>query len=460
MREGLQKIVSTDETIVAISTPPGRAAIGVIRISGAAALEITERLFRTGSREATVHRQVRLGHWCDAEGNRLDQVMVTAASGPHTYTGENLVEVSAHGNPVVLRSIVQSIIDVGARLAGPGEFTLRAVVNGKMDLIQAEAVRDFVEAQTEQQARIALRQIRGAGAKCLAPLKDELVDLIAHLEAGIDFAEDDVDIPGNALVMSRIDSLSGALSHIQNSFGYGRILTQGAKLALVGKPNVGKSSLFNRLLASNRSIVTDVPGTTRDVIAEVMDLDGIPMRLMDTAGWRDSVDQIERIGVDRSRETLADADLVLVVLDGSRSLDSEDGEVLDQAAAVRHVVVVNKSDLPRALELQRNGQRTISVSAVTGFGLEELRSAIRDLLLDRNPELIEDFVVTTARQNEAVAQSVEALKNAANAVKAGVPHEMVLLDLYGGLAALNELTGDVSTDDILGLIFASFCIGK
>ena len=459
MREGLQKIVSSDETIVAISTPAGRAAIGVIRISGAAALEIAEALFQAASPSGG-RRRVRLGHWCEKDGNRLDQVIVTAGAGPHTYTGENLVEISAHGNPVVLRSIVQSITNAGARLATPGEFTLRAVLNGKMDLIQAEAVRDFVEAQTEHQARVALRQMRGAGAKRLTPLKDKLVDLIAHLEAGIDFAEDDVDVPANALVASRIDLVTRALIEIQSSFGYGRILTKGAKLALVGKPNVGKSSLFNRLLASNRSIVTDVPGTTRDVIAEVVDLDGIPIRLMDTAGWRDSADEVERIGVDRSRETLADADLVLVVLDGARPLDSEDDQVLDQAAAVPHVVVVNKSDLPRALELTRNGGRTISVSARTGSGLEELRYAIRDLLLDRSPEVTEDFVLTTSRQSEAVACSVEALKNASLAVATGVPHEMVLLDLYEGLAALNELTGDVATDDILGRIFSTFCIGK
>jgi tRNA modification GTPase len=460
MREGLQKIVSTDETIVAISTAAGRAAIGVIRVSGSAALEIAKRLFRASTQAATADRQVRLGHWCDDEGNCLDQVMLMTGSAPHTYTGENLVEISAHGNPVVLWSIVQSIVNSGARLAGPGEFTLRAVVNGKIDLIQAEAVRDFVEAQTEHQARIALRQIEGAGAKRLGPVKGELVDLIAHLEAGIDFAEDDVEVPASGLVGTRIDSLSGVLGRIQNSFGYGRILTEGAKLAVVGKPNVGKSSLFNCLLSNNRSIVTDIPGTTRDVVAEVMDFEGIPLRLMDTAGLRDTADEIERIGVDRSRETLVDADIALVVLDGSRLLHSDDYEVLEQATAVPHLVVINKSDLPRAFEAPRSGLQTISVSALTGSGLDELRGAIRDLLLDDNPELVDDFVLTTSRQNEAVARSIAALERASIAVKTGVPHEMVLLDLYEALAALNELTGDVATDDILGRIFSTFCIGK
>ncbi len=458
MLEGLHKIISSDETIVAISTAQSRSAIGVIRISGCQAVEIARRLFK-GS-QALEHRQVRVGKWHEPSGEILDEVVVTLARHPHSYTGEDLIEISAHGNPLTLNRLVKSIIDSGARPAAPGEFTLRAVTNGKMDLIQAEAVGKFVEAQTEQQARTALRQLEGAGAKRIHPIKQALLDIIARLEAGIDFAEDDVDVPDGEAVFARTNSISASLTTIQESFGYGRILMEGVRVTILGKPNVGKSSIFNRLLQSERAIVTDVPGTTRDVLAEVVNLDGIPLRLMDTAGLRETSDKVEQIGVIRSLESVAGADLALIVLDGSRPLDRDDEEVLKQAATIPNIVVINKSDLPQALQSCRNGSVMVRVSALTSCGMDDLRRAILDFLMERHSDLTEDFVLTSARQNEALSKAITSLNNASNASQSGVPHEMLLLDLYGALAALYELTGEVVTEDILDRIFSTFCIGK
>ncbi len=462
MREGLQRIVSGNETIVAISTPLGRSGIGVIRLSGSAAVSITRQFFKSNSAQSKfVHRQATVGTWEWPAGERLDEVVVTFFQAPHSYTGEDVIEISGHGNPLILARIVESTLSAGARIATPGEFTLRAVAHGKMDLIQAEAVREFIDAQTEQQARTALRQLEGALSRRIRPVKDRLVDVIAHLEAGIDFAEDDVDVPENTSLAEQIRPLAAALQHLQETFSYGKILSAGVRVAILGKRNVAKSRQVNRLLASERAIVTDIPGTTRDVLTETISVDGVPLRFADTAGVRQSEDRVESIGVSRTFETLADADLALVVLDGSGRLDQDDRQVLAKAEAVRHLIIINKRDLPQALELgSLNGSPRVHLSATTGEGLEELWRAIRNFLGNERTDLSDDSVLTSARQNDAILKSIAALHKAGAALDKKVPHEMVLLDLYEGLAALDELTGEVVTDDILDRIFSTFCIGK
>src|SRR5437867_3942186 len=319
MREGLQKIVPSNDTIVAIATPPGRSGIGVVRISGSDARAMAARFLRT--RQDLVHRCAVVGTWLDEEGAVVDEVVATFFATPHSYTGEDVLEVSAHGNPFILSGIVAIVQKAGARLAAPGEFTLRAVSNRKMDLIQAEAVRDFINAQTDAQARTALRQLGGALSKRIGPVKERLVDVIAEMEAGIDFADDDIEPPDDAKLTSRVRDISVDLRELQKTYGYGKLLASGIRLAILGKPNVGKSSLFNRLVAADRAIVTEIPGTTRDVLAETTNLDGIPLRFFDTAGLRETSDLVEQMGVTRSLETLCEADLVLAVLDGSRALD-------------------------------------------------------------------------------------------------------------------------------------------
>ncbi len=462
MQEGLHKIVSSEETIVAISTPLGHSGLGVLRMSGSQVLAIGRRFFQAHSEPGEFHhREATVGRWLDGRGEEIDEVVITFFRAPHSYTGEDILEISAHGNPIILSRILESARTAGARVAAPGEFTLRAVANRKMDLIQAEAVRDFIESQTEQQARMALRQIEGSLSKRIRPAKTKLIDIIAHLEAGIDFDEDDVDVAQNTVVLERLRPVSEDLAALCESFGFGKILSKGLRLAILGKPNVGKSSLFNRLVAAERAIVTDIPGTTRDVLKETIDIDGVPLWLADTAGVRETSDQVETIGVARAFETLSEADLGLVVLDGSAAMDDDDRLVLEKAARIPHIVVINKSDLqPQIDPAGLNGARRVQVSAKSGDGLPDLHEAIRSFLLSPKTHLADDLVLTNERQYEAILKSTDALKTAADALRTNVPHEMVLLDLYRALGALDELTGEVVTDDILGRIFSTFCIGK
>jgi tRNA modification GTPase len=462
MLEGLHKIVSDDETIVAISTPLGQSGIGVIRISGRHCQSIAGRLFKPNIPNSELqHRTVLVGTWHDHQSEEIDQVVLTFFQGPHSYTGEDVLEVSAHGNPMTLQRIVDSARQAGSRLAGPGEFTLRAVANGKMDLIQAEAVKAFIEAQTECQAKTALRQMDGAIAKHVRPIKETLVDVIAHLEAAIDFADDDIDVPANGPIANRIYSQCEELVRLRDTFGYGKLLAKGVRLTILGKPNVGKSSVFNRLVAAERAIVTDVPGTTRDVLTETISLDGVPLCFVDTAGVRHTTDQVESIGVIRTFEALAETDLALVVLDGSRPLDDNDRQVLEKAGNVPHLIVINKIDLNQVIQTQElNGAIRVSVSARTGFGFEEFQNALKAVLLSQKTSLANELVLTNVRQYDAVTNATTALIAAGNALRESVPHEMVLLDLYRALSALDELTGDVVTEDILGRIFSTFCIGK
>jgi tRNA modification GTPase len=462
MREALQRVVSSDETIVAISTPFGRSGIGVIRLSGPAAISITQKFFNARSAGTSLEpRRAIVGTWTTPSGECLDEVVVTLFHAPHSYSGEDVVEISAHGNPLSLGRIVETTRTGGARIATPGEFTLRAVAHGKMDLIQAEAVREFIDAQTEQQARTALRQMEGSLSHRIHPVKDKLVDVIAQLEAGIDFAEDDVDVPENSSIAGEIQPLASQLETLQQTFGYGKILSEGLRIAILGKPNVGKSSLFNRLVASERAIVTDIPGTTRDVLTETISLDGVPLRFADTAGVRQSQDRVESIGVSRTFETLADADLALIVFDGAVKLDDDDRRVLAKSEGVRHLVVINKKDLPQILdETILNGTPRVRLSAATGEGIDELWSAIRNTISNQHTDLSDDFVLTSSRQNEAILKAIETLHRACDALEKNVPHEMVLLDLYESLSALDELTGEIVTDDILDRIFSTFCIGK
>jgi tRNA modification GTPase len=462
MREGLHKIVSDDETIVAISTPPGHSGLGIVRMSGSKCLDVVGRFFKPHSQNWHLQPRVAtVGVWSDVNGEPIDHVLVTWFRAPQSYTGEDVLEISAHGNPLSLRRLVDCAQQAEVRLAAPGEFTLRAVAHGKMDLVQAEAVREFIEAQTEQQAKSALRQLEGTLSKRIAPIKHALVDLVAHLEAGIDFAEDDVDTPSASWVAARVQPVLDQLNSLKDSFGYGKILSKGLKLTILGKPNVGKSSVFNRILSAERAIVTNIPGTTRDVLTETLNLDGVPLCFADTAGIRDTRDEVERIGVARTIETVGESDFALVVLDGSRAMDVHDARALELAKRIPHLTVVNKNDLQQVIDgTEFNGEPPVSVSAKTGQGFEDLLANLREFISSRRADSSDDLILTNARHHQAVASAATALAAAGRAVESGVPHEMVLLDLYQSLTALNELTGEVVSDDILDRIFSSFCIGK
>ena len=447
------------ETIVAISTPPGRGGIGIVRLSGPQALNIAQTLVRV--KNPLEPARARFAAIPDPEtAEPIDEAIVTYFARPHSSTGEDLVEIAAHGSPVVLEMLVRLALRAGARLARPGEFTERAFLAGRIDLTQAEAVRDLIEAQTLYQARIAAEQMGGALSRRVQPAKQNLVELIALLEAGIDFAEDDVEITPDHEIVTRIDTIAGALALLARSFEHGRLVHAGLRLAIVGRPNVGKSSLFNRLLERERAIVTASPGTTRDLVTERLSLGGIPVELVDTAGLREAHDEAEALGIVKSREALAEADVVLVVLDASVPLREDEQELIASLAGRRALIVRNKSDLdPGAEAAPELPLSAIATSALTGEGLPALRDALADQV--RNPAgESESGILTSLRHLEAVQGALAALAEAHSAVAAATPHEMLLLDLYTALRHLDSLTGETTADDILNRIFSTFCIGK
>ena len=449
--------MNLDDTIVAISTPPGRGGIGVVRLSGAAARPIAEPLLKQ-RRELEPGRATFSELIDPATGERIDEVVVTFFAKPHSYTTDDLIEISAHGSPVVLRHIVELALERGARLAEPGEFTMRAFLNGRIDLTQAEAVRDLIDSQTLYQAKVAAQQLEGALSKRIQPIKHKLVELIALMEAGVDFAEDDVPVLASDLILVRIAEVRDGLGALQRSFSYGKLVHEGLTLAIVGRPNVGKSSLFNRLVERERAIVTATPGTTRDLVSETVAIGGIPVKLVDTAGIRQALDEAESIGIRKSMEALADADMVLVVLDASQPLHQEDEELLKQVENRTALVVANKIDMcGKDIPVRPH---VIATSAATGQGIAGLRDEILKRIAGDSGAQAEAGFLTNMRQAALVTQSIASLDAAEASTRAQVPHEMILLDLYGSLRQLDEITGATTADDILNLIFGSFCIGK
>ncbi len=469
--------MNLDDTIIAIATPPGRGGIGVVRFAGPEALAIARPMLRLkheltpGSavfgelvepgcqeRQSTKTGTKALAQ--DGSPSRIDEVVVTYFRKPHSYTTDDIVEISAHGSPVVLRHIVELAQARGARLAEPGEFTMRAYLNGRIDLTQAEAVRDLIDSQTLYQARVAAQQLEGALSRRLQPVKQKLVELIATLEAGIDFAEDDVSVLPNAAILERIAGLRLPLEQLARSFAFGKLVHEGLTLAIVGRPNVGKSSLFNRLVERERAIVTAAPGTTRDLVSETIAIGGIPVRLVDTAGIREALDEAESIGIRRSLEALADADIVLVVLDASQPLESVDLQLIELVTGRPAVLVANKTDLNSQFPMPACQLPAVRTSASTGEGLSELRSEILRQGGGESGSEGESAFLTSIRHQKLVNDSLAGLQAAQVAVDTSVPHEMLLLDLYSALRPLDEITGATTTDDILNLIFSSFCIGK
>jgi tRNA modification GTPase len=470
--------VHLDDTIVAIATPPGRGGIGMVRLSGPEALKIARSMLRL-SHELQAAR-AHFGELIEpATGERIDEIVATFFARPHSYTTDDVVEISCHGSPVVLRHVVEMALAAGARLAEPGEFTMRAFLNGRIDLTQAEAVRDLIEAQTLYQAQVAARQLEGALSNRLQPVKNDLIQLIATLEAGVDFAEDDVAVMPGDKILARIAAVCAPLRELLASFAFGKVVHEGLTLAIVGRPNVGKSSLFNRLMERERAIVTATPGTTRDLISETVSIGGIPVRLVDTAGMREALDEAESMGVRKSMEALADADIVLVVLDASRGEtnplsreeEHQDERLLQLISERQAIVVWNKIDAPDCgwkmdgLPVSGSEQGTprqshavITASALTGAGIDELRSSI--LKLAGGGAQQESGFLTNVRQKQLVTEALAALDRAAAALPIRIPHEMVLLDLYSALRPLDDITGATTADDILNLIFNSFCIGK
>jgi tRNA modification GTPase len=440
---------STSDTIVAVATPPGRGGIGVVRVSGSRAEGITRQLI---ARE----RPLEPRHATYARIAACDQVVATFFPAPHSYTGEDVVEISAHGSPVVLTGIVSAAMTAGARLAEPGEFTLRAFLNGRIDLPQAEAVADLIDAVTPLQARAAFDQLQGTLTEAIGEINASLFDLIARLEASVDFPDEGYHFVGPGELARALDQLVARTSSLVGEGRRGRLVREGLQIVIVGKPNVGKSSLFNALVGTSRAIVTDVPGTTRDLVTEVIDLDGLRVTLVDTAGLRPTENAVEAEGMTRARRAQEVADLLLVVVDGSLPLDQFDEEIVSQITDNKRVIVSNKADLQRD-----SAHDFLPVSARTGVGLDALRARItRALDIESRTD---PPAITNVRHTALVERAHCALSRARSAAGADgetLSEEFVLADLQDARAALEEISGRRTPDDVLAHIFSRFCVGK
>lgn len=449
--------MNLSDTIVAISTPLGSAGLGVVRLSGPRSRAIAEAILRFHGSPRWHSWTSELAELVDEGARVVDQVVVSFFEAPHSYTTEDVVEISCHGAPVVLRFCVQRALAHSARLAEPGEFTLRAYLNGRIDLPQAEAVRDLIDATTLYQARVAAQQMEGSVSRRIRPIKDQMLELIALLEAGIDFAEDDISVAPPEEILRRLTPIQREIERLLASFLTGKLVYQGFTLAIAGRPNVGKSSLFNRLLAQDRAIVTEIPGTTRDTVSEATSLEGVPLKLVDTAGIRESSDRVETLGIERSYQAMADADLTLLVLDLSEDITDADRELVTKLQDRRPLLVGNKSDLERRFDGVAD---LLPVSAVTGAGIAELRELILQRLAPGGLAAPESGSITSLRHERLLRESLEALENARKAVEFQIPHEMLLIDLYAALRPIDAITGATTADDILNRIFSTFCIGK
>jgi tRNA modification GTPase len=453
-----------EDTICALSSAPGRAGIAVVRLSGPDSFSVLGRVFHSSG--STKPRMATVGRIVDPHSRaELDEVIVTCFPAPHSYSGEDIAEISLHGSPVLISALLDCLCAQGARLAGPGEFTLRAFVHNKMDLSQAEAVRDIIEATTLLQAQVAARQRGGELAQGLRSVKGLLLDAIVNLESAVEFEEEDLPLASRDRLAAELDKVQRGLDSWIDSFRRGRILRDGFSLAVVGRPNVGKSSLFNILLSQDRSIVTEVPGTTRDVVSESTNLHGIPVRMVDTAGVRRPADRLEQLGIDRSLAAMADADAILFVVDGSEPPAPEDAELREKLEGSSFIVVMNKVDLPgawpgRIREEFARGHCLVEVSALTGRNIERLREAILRHLFGETGQLREGILITSLRHCRCLEAARQAVEGAAGALRRGLSEEYVLVDLHAGLQHLGEITGETSKEDILGEIFSRFCVGK
>ena len=447
-----------DDTIVALATPLGRSGIGVIRLSGGRSLEIAGKLVGK-SYFSPIPRSAVLEKILEADGGDvIDTALFTFFKSPNSFTGEDVVEISCHGSPVVLRQVIDLCLRNDARMAEPGEFSLRALSNGRMNLAQAEAVRDLIDSQTTAAARQSVRQLEGAFSNELQPLKDDLLNVIIVLESALEFVEDDLPEVQSEKLQTTLRDIAAQTAKLAATYKAGKLIREGLRVALVGRPNVGKSSLFNRLLGQDRAIVTDIAGTTRDQIHERFTIGDIPVSLIDTAGLRETSDTVEKIGVERSRQTMADADLVLVLLDGSEALTDEDRQIISAASRLNHLVVVNKSDLGNAVG-EVEDAKVLRISAKTGEGMAELEEAIV-APFESSADEMSGFLVSDARHHDLLLRCESEISSAVELLNSKASEELVLVGLHNALRYLGQITGETTTEDMLTRIFSTFCIGK
>jgi tRNA modification GTPase len=455
------------DTICALSTPSGRSGLALVRISGSGSFEILSKIFKPNKKNNRINARVAtLGSLVDRQdGSVVDEAIATCFPAPRSYSGEDMVEISMHGNPVLIEALLEMTCRLGARMAEPGEFTFRAFINGRMDLTQAEAVHDIIQATTRRQANIAATQRSGSISTQMRPIKDRLINIIVDLESAVEFAEEDLPLQSRTNTAKELRRLLQNLGEWIASFKRGKILKEGFSLAIVGRPNVGKSSIFNSILALDRSIVNNKPGTTRDLVSEYASIEGIPVRLQDTAGIRHPQDEIEQLGINRSQRAIEDSDFVLLVIDGSCEILDEDWELRKQLDGRKCILAVNKCDLPaKALTPQiekfSGNWPWVSVSAITDCGIDRLRGRMVAEIMGAGAAMQDGFMITSLRQSLCLEEALEYMEKAANSLEEGFSEEFPLADLQISLQKMGEVTGETHVEDLLGMIFSKFCIGK
>lgn len=451
------------ETIAAISTAMGEAGIGIVRMTGNDAIQIGKSVFK-GKAEQIENRKLMYGHIYDGD-KIIDEVLISFMKGPHTYTREDMVEIYCHGGIIPVRKILELLLKSGARLAEAGEYTKRAFLNGRLDLAQAEAVIDIIKSKTDKSFEVSLDQLEGSLTKKIKEIRDILLTMIAHIEVSIDFPDEDAEV---ATIKDLEDSAMEVKEKIRallSTSDRGRILRDGLNTVILGKPNVGKSSLLNAVLRENRAIVTDIPGTTRDIIEEYVNIDGIPLKIVDTAGIRETSDIVEQIGVDRAKKTVQEADLIIAIFDISRELSDEDHEILDLIKDKKTIILLNKTDLPKVYDESYfknyvKDMEIITTSITKGIGIEELENSIRNMFYSGSVEIKSDIVINNVRHKNQLDKALGNIRSVIEDISANVPLDCLEVDLKNCWENLGEISGETIAEDILDKIFSEFCIGK
>jgi len=456
-----------NDTIAAISTPLGTGGIGIIRISGDDAFKIAEKIFKGKKDFGSIKSHtINYGKIVDPEsGETVDEALLTKMEKPNTFTREDVVEINCHGGIVVLRRILALVLKEGARLAEPGEFTKRAFLNGRIDLSQAEAVIDLINSKTDESSRAAISQLEGKLSGRLKEIRNKLVELIAHIEVTVDYPEHDIEEITAEMVYKEARKIRGMLEKLLESFERGRIIREGLKVVIVGKPNVGKSSLLNELTGKNKAIVTDIPGTTRDIIEEYINIKGIPIKIIDTAGIRETEDVVEKIGVDRAAEAIESADLVLMVLDAHEGIKQEDMAIIKKIENKKHIIIVNKIDLvPDNWDVsdfpQLQGKNVIEMSLKEGIGIEKLEDEIEELFVKGEVKANEEFLVTNVRHKNLIESALNSINEACKAYEASMPVDLLSIDLRNAAEYIGQITGETVSEEVIEEIFSRFCVGK
>lgn len=451
-----------DDCIAAISSATGEAGIGIVRMTGEGCADVLDSVFKRANDNADlINRKMTYGHIVD-DNEIVDEVLVCYMKAPHTYTREDVVEIYTHGGVVAVRKVLEVLLNNGARLAEAGEFTKRAFLNGRIDLSQAEAIIDMIKAKTDKAYSVSMKQLEGSVNRNIKQLRDQLLDMLSHVEYSINFTEDMQDELDNTPVLNEGKEVLDKLKKLSESANRGRIIRDGINTTIIGKPNVGKSSLLNALLKENRAIVTDIPGTTRDVIEEYIDLDGISLKINDTAGIRDTEDIVEKIGVEKSVSFISDSDLIIAIFDSSREFDDEDRKILDLIRDKKSIVLLNKIDLDGGFDVDENleGIEVIHTSIKNNKGIEDLENKIIEMFNDGYIEANNDNIITNIRHRDIINKAIKSLESSLHDMEAGVPIDCFEVDLRNAWEILGEITGETVDDDVLNKIFSDFCIGK